>query len=479
MIDFLEQKGLGERKINYKIRDWLFSRQRYWGAPFPILHKEDGSTLAVNEKDLPVTLPEMEDFKPQPVADDDINPKPPLSRGPDAWKYFEEDGVLYTREFNTMPQWAGSCWYYLRYIDPDNGKQLVNPTKEKYWMNVDLYIGGAEHSVLHLLYARFWHMVLFDIGVVSTEEPFRKLVHQGMILGETEYTMYTTKEGKALSARDVADMTSEKMEQKGIISKRISETDTEKDGDFFVLKNNKSIRVDARSFKMSKSRGNVINPDDIIHKYGADALRLYEMFMGPLEAIKPWSMTGVEGVSRFLNRLWRLLIDEDNGNILDKIQDISADKEQLRELHKAIKKVTEDIENLRFNTAISAMMILVNEAYKWEILPKYVIREFLIILNPFAPHISEEIWQKLGLPDTIAEQTWPEFDESLLQVDEVEWVLQINGKIRDKMITSKDISREEMEKKSLEYGRIPELIDGLTVRKVIVVPGKLVNIVAN
>lgn len=479
MINFLEEQGFGERKINYKLRDWLFSRQRYWGEPIPILHNKNGITTAVDEKELPVPLPEMEDFKPQPESDDDVNPHPPLSRAPDSWRYYEKDGIVYNREFNTMPQWAGSCWYYLRYIDPNNPDQIVSKEKEKYWMNVDLYVGGAEHSVLHLLYARFWHKVLYDIGVVSTNEPFKKLVHQGMILGETEYTVYKTKDGTLISAQQVMDLAPEEIEEKGISSKRIDEADTEKDGDFFVLKNNKNIRVDARSFKMSKSRGNVINPDDIIKAHGADSLRLYEMFMGPLDAMKPWSMTGVEGVSRFLNRLWRLMIDEEPNTVLEKVQDIGADKDQMRELHKAIKKVTEDIENFRFNTAISAMMIFVNEANKWDILPKEILKDFLIILNPFAPHIAEELWQKLGFPKTIAVQCWPEYDESLLQVDEVEWVLQINGKIRDKMMANKDISREDMEKQSLQYGRIPDLIAGKTVRKVIVVPGKLVNIVAN
>jgi len=300
-----------------------------------------------------------------------------------------------------------------------------------------------------------------------------------MILGETEYTSYRSNDGKAISAERIADLTSEELENKNIIGKRIDESETEKDGDFFVLKNDRKIRVDARSFKMSKSRGNVINPDDIILKYGADALRLYEMFMGPLEAMKPWSMTGVEGVSRFLNRLWRLLTEEYSDKLSAKVKDTSADKEQLRELHRAIKKVSEDIENMRFNTAISAMMIFVNEAYKWETLPVNVLKDFLIILNPFAPHIAEELWEMIGLSDTIAKQSWPAFDENLLQVDEVEWVLQINGKIRDKMLASKSISRDDMEKQALAYGRIPGLINDLTVRKVIVVPGKLVNIVAN
>ncbi len=477
MINFLEEKGFGKGKINYKLRDWLFSRQRYWGEPFPVLHDPDGISRTVNENELPVSLPEMEDFKPQPVADDDTNPKPPLSRAPESWKYTEKNGVIYTREFNTMPQWAGSCWYYLRYIDPNNAEKLVDPEKEKYWMSVDLYVGGAEHSVLHLLYARFWHKVLFDAGFVSTKEPFQKLVHQGMILGETEFTLYKDKDSKPVSAEKYNSLTNNELNSMEVTSQQMSEAEITKVGDYFVLKDNPQIRVDARSFKMSKSRGNVINPDDIIANYGADSLRLYEMFMGPLEAIKPWSMTGVEGVNRFLNRIWRLVIDEESGALLQKVSDLEPTKEQLRELHKAIKKVTEDIESMRFNTAISAMMIFINEAYKWDYIPKEILRSFFILLNPFSPHISEELWQKLEQKDMIAEQTWPEYNEQYLQVDQVEWVIQINGKIREKMIAAKNTPREEIEKSVISYGRIPVLIADKTIRKIIVVPGKLINIV--
>ncbi len=479
MISFLEENKFGEGKTNFKLRDWLFSRQRYWGEPFPILHDKNGNSTTVDENELPVTLPEMEDFKPQPVADDDTNPKPPLSRAPESWKYVEKDGVIYTREFNTMPQWAGSCWYYLRYIDPKNSNQLVDGQKEKYWMSVDLYVGGAEHSVLHLLYARFWHKVLFDLGIVSTKEPFQQLVHQGMILGETEYTLYKNASGEPISAESCNGLSQEELDKKGIVGTQINEDDITKSGDYFILKDNTKIRVDARSFKMSKSRGNVINPDDIITNYGADSLRLYEMFMGPLEAMKPWSMTGVEGVNRFLNRIWRLLIKEESGAVLEKVNDDEVSKNQLRELHKAIKKVTEDIEAMRFNTAISAMMIFINEAYKWNTIPKKLIQDFVILLNPFAPHLSEELWTKLNFDRTVAEQKWPTFNEAYLQVDEVEWVVQINGKIREKILTSKNISKEEIEKKVLQFGRIPALLEGKNICKIIVVPGKLVNIVAN
>ena len=297
--NWMESQGIGHRKVNYKLRDWLFSRQRYWGEPFPILHDPDGNIRAVPESDLPVSLPEMEDFKPQPVADDDIDPQPPLSRGVESWKYVEIDGVVYRREFNTMPQWAGSCWYYLRFIDPHNDAQLIDGDLEKYWMPVDMYIGGAEHSVLHLLYARFWHKVLYDIGVVSTEEPFQRLIHQGMILGEMEFTLNEDDSGTAISAAKVNNGSHRESGEK-LQARKLAESDIEKRGDAFVWKENPDIQVDARAFKMSKSRGNVINPDDIVIQYGADSLRLYEMFMGPLEQMKSWSMKGVEGVSRFL-----------------------------------------------------------------------------------------------------------------------------------------------------------------------------------
>ncbi len=477
MIQWLEDEGLGQRKVNYKLRDWLFSRQRYWGEPFPVLHAEDGSTRTVEESDLPVKLPEMEDFKPRQSADKE--PQPPLANAPESWRFVEKDGVLYTREFNTMPQWAGSCWYYLRYIDPNNPEKILTKEKENYWMPVDLYVGGAEHSVLHLLYARFWHKVLYDIGVVSTKEPFKKLVHQGMILGETEYTVFSDKNGGPISAEQASDLSAEEMEAKGIVSRKISEEETEKSGDFFILKDHPAIRVDARAHKMSKSRGNVINPDEIIGNYGADTLRLYEMFMGPLEAIKPWSMNGVEGVYRFLSRVWRLFIEDRSEKLNSHIVEKKPDKEQLSELHKAIKKITEDIENLRFNTAISAMMIFVNEAYKWPEIPKSVLHDFLVIVNPFAPHLTEELWQRLGFEQTIAAQNWPVYDEKYLQVDETEWVIQINGKIREKMMASVQLEKEDAEKMAKNFGRMPELLEGKTVRKVIVVPGKLVNIVAN
>ena len=320
---WLEEKGIGKYKVNYKLRDWLFSRQRYWGEPFPIIYDENKNSFPLDDNDLPLELPEMSDYSPKPLENPDAEPQPPLSRAPDSWKYIEKDGVIYHREFNTMPQWAGSCWYYLRFIDPNNTNKLIDPEKEKYWMPVDLYVGGAEHSVLHLLYARFWHKVLFDIGIVSTTEPFKKLVHQGMILGEMEFQLYHDMEtNQPISAADVDNKNNQISTGKQVAPKRVTEDDIEKSGEIFVLKNNKSIKIDSRSYKMSKSRGNVINPDDIVSGFGADSLRLYEMFMGPLRDMKSWSNKGVEGVHRFLNRVWRLIIDEDSDQILLEVKDV-------------------------------------------------------------------------------------------------------------------------------------------------------------
>ena len=475
--DWLEAEGLGTRKINYKLRDWLFSRQRYWGEPFPVLHDPEGNTSLVDESELPVTLPEMEDFKPQPQRDDAVDPVPPLGRAPEDWRFVERDGVVYTREANTMPQWAGSCWYYLRYIDPDNTAQLVAPEKERYWMNVDLYVGGAEHSVLHLLYARFWHKVLYDIGVVSTPEPFQKLVHQGMILGETEYTLYRDADGTPVSAERVQSDGTDSEGGGKLSGEKLSETDVTKDGDRFVWAADPAVQVEARAYKMSKSRGNVINPDDIITEYGADSLRLYEMFMGPLEQIKAWSMKGVEGVNRFLNRVWRLMIDEDSGAVLDAVVDRDPTREELRLLHATIKKVGDDIEGLRFNTAISEMMKFVNEATKWETRPRAVLEPFLLLLSPFAPHLAEELWSRMGNPDSLTGEVWPEYDPDLLVEDTVTYAVQVNGKLRGEMAVPRDAERDTIEAMAKEAGRVPKFIEGKSIVKVIVVPGKLVNIV--
>ena len=434
---WLEEKALGQGMINYKLRDWLFSRQRYWGEPFPIVWDEGGH-VGLSENDLPLTPPNLTDFKPTGTGD------PPLACA-EEWC---QAGEGITRETNTMPQWAGSCWYYLRYIDAQNSDCFVADEAERYWMGsasddatpgVDLYVGGTEHAVLHLLYARFWHKVLFDLGQVSTPEPFYKLVNQGLILGE--------------------------------------------DGQ-----------------KMSKSRGNVVNPDDILAEFGSDAFRLFEMFMGPLEMVKPWNTKGVEGVYRFLGRVWRMFIDEQSEQEFEQqltvnpergpellsalklntaVGQAEATAEQLKVLHTCIKKVTEDMEHLRFNTAISAMMVFTNEASNWDIRPLSVMNDFLLLLAPFAPHIAEELYAKGNDGDsTLAYQPWPSFDEAHLVESTIEMAVQVNGKLRDRIQIPADIDKADIERIALESENVQRHTDGKSVKKVIVIPGKLVNIVA-
>ncbi len=460
--DWLEAKGLGKKTINYKLRDWLFSRQRYWGEPFPIIWKRDANGNlfheALPESALPVLPPELTDYKPAPGGE------PPLARAKD-WVNLPDGSI---RETNTMPQWAGSCWYYLRYLDAKNEQSFVGNEVESYWMGtaandsgaanvgslksisqsgltsaatpgVDLYVGGTEHAVLHLLYARFWHKVLFDLGCVSTPEPFFKLVNQGLILGENGQ-------------------------------------------------------------KMSKSLGNVVNPDDIMSEYGADALRLYEMFMGPLEMVKPWNTKGVEGVYRFLGRVWRLFVDEKSetefeqseaitetprhGELLEKIQisaairDVAASPAQLKTLHACIKKVTDDLDGLRFNTAISAMMVFVNDAIAWETKPAAVLREFLILLQPFAPHLAEELWAKLNIAHrcNLAYADWPKFDPTLLVENEIEIPVQVNGKLRDRLVVAADATQEQLEAAALASDKVKPFLEGKEIKKIIVVPKRLINI---
>jgi len=432
IIDWLEGNGHGKRTVNFKLRDWLFSRQRYWGEPFPIVWR-DGHHEALAESELPVLPPELDDYKPTKEGN------PPLARAED-WVNLP-DGT--TRETNTMPQWAGSCWYYLRYLDSKNEKRFVGGAAEKYWMGstgVDLYVGGAEHAVLHLLYARFWHKVLFDLGHVSTDEPFNKLVNQGIILGD--------------------------------------------DGQ-----------------KMAKSAGNVINPDTVVADYGADAFRLYEMFMGPLEMMKPWNMEGVAGVYRFLGRVWRLFIDKEALMEFEQAQTVSPERglklmdlikldpsitddkptpEQQKSLHACIKKVTDDLDGMRYNTAISALMIFVNEASNWETKPRESLRIFLLLLNPFAPHLAEELASRLGEVSgcSLAYAPWPEHDESLLVEKFIEFPVQVNGKLRSHITISPDTSADEIEKLALANEKIKSFIEGKELKKVIVVPNRLVNIAA-
>jgi leucyl-tRNA synthetase len=418
---WLEERGLGKRAINYKLRDWLFSRQRYWGEPFPIVW-ENGRHRALKETELPVVPPPLDDYKPTGTGE------PPLAKAKE-WIRYSEKAM---RETNTMPQWAGSCWYYLRFCDPHNDHGFVGEEAEGYWMSgdhpggVDVYVGGTEHAVLHLLYSRFWHKVLFDLGYVSKPEPFQRLVNQGIILGEDNQ-------------------------------------------------------------KMSKSRGNIVNPDDVIDQHGADAFRCYEMFMGPLEQMKPWSMRGVEGVARFLARVWRLFMTENQAGkweLSQKIENADPDKAQQKVLHATIKKVTEDIESFSFNTAISQMMIFVNAFTTVEVIPLSAMRSLLILLNPFAPHIASEVWEQLNTKFTdirgdITEQSWPRYDERLLAEEEVEIVIQINGKLRDRIRMSSVATEEELKAAALSSVKIQDRIAGKTVRNVIVVPKKLVNIVVS
>ena len=409
-IQLLEQKGAGEKKVNYKLRDWLFSRQRYWGEPIPVIHWEDGTMTTVPEEELPLLLPETDEIKPSGTGESPLANIDSFVNVVD-----EKTGMKGRRETNTMPQWAGSCWYYLRYIDPKNENMLADPEKLKHWLPVDLYIGGVEHAVLHLLYARFWHKVLYDLGIVPTKEPFQKLFNQGMILGEGNE-------------------------------------------------------------KMSKSKGNVINPDDIVQSHGADTLRLYEMFMGPLDAAIAWSEKGLDGSRRFLDRVWRLMVNED-GTLSSKI--VTTNNKSLDKVYnQTVKKVTEDFETLGFNTAISQLMVFINECYKVDEVYKPYIEGFVKMLAPIAPHIGEELWSKLGHEESITYQPWPTYDEALLVDDEVEIVVQVNGKLRAKIKIAKDTSKEEMQEIALSNDNVKASIEGKDIMKVIAVPQKLVNIVA-
>jgi leucyl-tRNA synthetase len=403
MATWIESKGKGKRKVNYKLRDWVFSRQRYWGEPIPIKHYEDGSMRP--ETSLPLTLPEVEAYQPTSTGE-----SPLANIG--SWLYGEDEHGKFRRETNTMPQWAGSCWYYLRFIDPANSNELVEPSHEKYWMNVDLYIGGAEHAVLHLLYSRFWHKVLYDIGVVSTREPFKRLFNQGMILGE----------------------------------------DNE---------------------KMSKSRGNVIPADHVLNAYGADAVRLYEMFLGPLEQVKPWNTNGIEGISRFLNKTWRLVWEEFAET--PRVNETKPEETILKRMHKAIRKVTEDIEQLKFNTAISEMMVLTNELHKATCFSREAVETVLVMLSPFAPHLAEELWQSLGHAESISGAAWPVFDPALAADNVLTIAVQVNGKLRGTFQAPVGCTKEEMIGEAKKVESVVKFLEGQQIIKEIAVPGKLVN----
>ena len=365
----------------------------------------------------------------------------------------------------------------MRYLDPHNPGQLVDPEKEKYWMPVDLYVGGAEHAVLHLLYARFWHKVLYDVGVVATKEPFVKLIHQGMILGEMEYTVFRSAKNEAFVSAQFVRNGVDRQTGGEVEAVRVDDDAVVKKGDFFVLKDDPEIRVDARAYKMSKSRGNVVNPDEVVHKYGADAFRLYEMFMGPLEQVKPWSTRSVEGTYRFINRAWRLIVDDRTGTL--KVQDAEPSKEHLRLLHQTIKKVTDDIEGLRFNTAIAAMMEFVNAANKWDVLPRSVVEPFVLILSPFAPHLAEELWQRLGHTDTLAYEPWPAVDDAHLAVERIRIAVQVNGKVRGAIEVPADADKQQVLALARQDKNVARHLDGKTLRREIYVPGRIVNFVAN
>ncbi len=451
ILDWLGTNGVGRRAVNYKLRDWIFSRQKYWGEPFPVLHSDDGETVSLGLGELAVTLPEMENFAPEPVADDaETLPRPPLARAED-WMRFERDGATWTRDANTMPQWAGSCWYYLRFLDPTNESRICDAEAEKYWMPVDLYVGGAEHAVLHLLYARFWHKVLFDYGHVSTAEPFAKLVHQGMV----QAFAYRDASGRLVSNDVVA----------------------EREGGAFVHRETGESLTQIVA-KMSKSLKNVVNPDIIIEEFGADTFRLYEMFMGPLEASKPWNTRDVPGLYKLLQRIWRLVVDEQTGDLSDRLIDAEPDVDENRILHKTIKGVTEDVEQMKFNTAIARMFEFVNEMTPRAQRSRSAIERFVLLTAPFAPHLAEELWKRLGHDTSLAYADWPAFDAALAKDDEVEIAVQIKGKVRARIMMPADADDKALEAAAMANEGIQQDLAGKTIRKVIVVPGRLVNIVA-
>jgi leucyl-tRNA synthetase len=549
VTDWLASQGKGSAKVTYKLRDWVFSRQRYWGEPIPIYFpvtltkgsdpREKGAECTIHyeqpipleETELPLLLPDLEDFKPG------NDPAGPLARALD-WRFFEKGGKWYARETNTMPQWAGSCWYYLRFLDPRNDREPWTDEAHDAWMPVDLYVGGGEHAVLHLLYARFWHKVLFDLGLVKHDEPFQKLVHQGLILGEVEHIVFyeavpvpgsrarreggvwvdsetgkrltdrrmksadldardglfylreggvpvlTTEDGQHFAfyaasdtmvdagrarMRDDGVTFEDKETHRTLVTRRVTEAEITKSGAGFVLADNPQISVLSQSFKMSKSRGNVVNPDDIVKNHGADSLRLYEMFMGPLEAVKPWQMNGIEGVRRFLDRVW---------NACTHVKDEAPDLATKRLLHKTIKKVGEDIEALRFNTAISAMMILVRHLGSLDRTPREAAKALALLVSPFAPHIGEELWERLGGTTTLAYEPWPAFDPALVKDDVVEIGVQVNGKARASISIPADADQQAALDAALADEKVQQFVAGkLPPKKVVYVKGRILNLI--
>ena len=483
MTAWLADNGHGEGTVTYKLRDWLFSRQRYWGEPFPILHVGD-EHKPVPAADLPVILPDVESFRPTGTGE------PPLAAARD-WVETTDPvtGQPALRETNTMPQWAGSCWYYLRYIDPHNTQCLCDPEKEKYWMPVDLYVGGVEHAVLHLLYARFWHHVLYDCGVVSTPEPFQRLVNQGMILGFS-YRYYEDGEGKRYSYHEVQKITRDGTEEAeytltskpdmSLSVRYIPVGDVVWQEETPYHPEDPSIELEPQTDKMSKSRGNVVNPDEVVAEYGADALRCYEMFMGPLEQVKPWNTRSVAGVSRFLGRVWSLII-ADTGDLRPQIVDQTPDPQAslTRQLHKTIQKVTDDLEGLRFHTALSAMMVLTNDAQKAEQLPRTVAEQLVLLLAPFAPHLGEELWRRLGHAESLAYEPWPTYDPELIHEDTKTIPVQINGKVRATIDIAVDADQDTMLAAARQNEKVQSYLAGKTLRREVVVPGRMVSFVVS
>jgi leucyl-tRNA synthetase len=448
ICEWLEKQGHGKRSVQYRLRDWLFSRQRYWGEPFPIVHLDDGTAVALPESQLPVRLPEIDEYRPTEDG------RPPLARAGDEWLMVElPDGRIGVRETNTMPQWAGSCWYYLRFTDPRNDSLPFSFDAQEYWLPVDLYVGGAEHAVLHLLYARFWHKVLYDCGLVSTKEPFQKLFNQGMLLAYS----YQDTRGKYYFPHQVSEKS---------------------DGAWQVTETGETVTTQIE--KMSKSRYNVVNPDDVIEQYGADAMRMYELFVGPLSASAPWQMKGVEGVYRLLQRIWRLVVDSRTGELNSRIVDVPGDQESplWRLLHKTIKNVTEDTESIdKMNTAISHLMVFVNGATQAKQLPRDIVTAFIRLIAPFAPHLAEELWSRCGGEGLVCHASWPVHDPALVVDETTTIAVQVNGKLRGQFDVARGADKAALESKALELERIAPHIEGKTVRKVIVVPDRLVNIV--
>lgn len=461
ITSWLEENGVGKGAITYKLRDWLFSRQRYWGEPFPILHGPDGTTRAVPHERLPVTLPPMDDFEPEASDDPNAPPRTPLSRAPEAWRIVEMDGVRYERELNTMPQWAGSCWYYLRFIDNKNNDQFIDPELEKYWMGengVDLYVGGAEHAVLHLLYARFWHKVLYDLGHVSTLEPFGRLFNQGYI----QAYGYKDERGIYVDAAATVD-------QDGHLA---SEVQDQPGRQFFY----NGEPVNQVYGKMGKSLKNAVSPDEINEEYGCDTLRLYEMYLGPLDQSKPWNTRDIVGVNRFLRRIWRNFVDEDTDAV--RVTDSNPSDDLLRTLHKTIDGVTESMERMRFNTAIAKLIELRSSLESLDAIPRGVAEPFLLMLAPMAPHLAEELWRRMGNSESLAYEPWPVADENYLKEDTIEIAVQVNGKVRASIQVTVDAEKEAVFEIAKQEENVKRFLDGKTLRREIYVPGRIVNFVA-